>query len=117
VDAHDARVTMPVTSALQGMGPMLSADGVAHPMRSEQRGFWYAEVKGAKIGDQYKYQLSTDVGVLKRIDPYAREVTSSVGNAIVHDSQFNWEDDDFSMPSWNTLVIYELHVGTLNSWA
>jgi 1,4-alpha-glucan branching enzyme len=138
VDAHDARVTMPVTSALQGLGPMLSADGVAfrvwapharqvsvigtfnnwdglaHPMQSEQRGFWYAEVKGAGIGDQYKYQLSTDVGVLKRIDPYAREVTSSVGNAIVHDSQFNWEDDDFSMPSWNTLVIYELHVGTFN---
>ncbi len=138
MDAHDARVTMPVTSALQGLGPMLSADGVAfrvwapharqvsvigtfnnwdglaHPMQSEQRGFWYAEVKGAGIGDQYKYQLSTDVGVLKRIDPYAREVTSSVGNAIVHDSQFNWEDDDFSMPSWNTLVIYELHVGTFN---
>jgi 1,4-alpha-glucan branching enzyme len=129
---------MPVTSALQGMGPMLSADGVAfrvwaphatqvsvigtfnnwdglaHPMQSEQRGFWYAEVKGAGIGDQYKYQLSTDVGVLKRIDPYAREVASSVGNAIVHDSQFNWEDDDFRMPSWNTLVIYELHVGTFN---
>ena len=129
---------MPVTSALQGMGPMLSADGVAfrvwaphatqvsvigtfnnwdglaHPMQSEQRGFWYAEVKGAGIGDQYKYQISTDVGVLKRIDPYPREVTSSVGNAIFHDSQFNWEDDDFRMPSWNTLVIYELHVGTFN---
>jgi 1,4-alpha-glucan branching enzyme len=83
-------------------------------MQSEQRGFWYAEVKGAGIGDQYKYQISTDVGVLKRIDPYPREVTSSVGNAIFHDSQFNWEDDDFRMPSWNTLVIYELHVGTFN---
>jgi 1,4-alpha-glucan branching enzyme len=129
---------MPVTSAFQGMGPILSADGVAfrvwaphatqvsvigtfnnwdglaHPMQSEQRGFWYAEVKGAGIGDQYKYQISTDVGVLKRIDPYPREVTSSVGNAIFHDSQFNWEDDDFRMPSWNTLVIYELHVGTFN---
>jgi 1,4-alpha-glucan branching enzyme len=138
VETSDASLNMPVTTALQGMGPMLSADGVAfrvwaphaeqvsvignfnnwdgnaHPMQSEPRGYWYAEVKGARIGDQYKYQLSTEGGVFKRIDPYAREVTSSVGNAIVHDPHFDWEGDDFSMLSWNMLVIYELHVGTFN---
>ena len=99
------RVWAPHARQVSVIGTFNNWDGLAHPMQSEQRGFWYAEVKGAGIGDQYKYQLSTDVGVLKRIDPYAREVTSSVGNAIVHDSQFNWEDDDFSMPSWNQLVI------------
>ena len=123
---------------LQGMGHMLSADGVAfrvwaphahqasvvgtfnnwdglaHPMQSEQNGNWYVEISGAKVGDQYKYQFTTDQGVLMRIDPYAREVTSSVGDAIVHDPNFNWEDDDFRMPSWNRLAIYELHVGTFN---
>ena len=26
-----------------------------------------------------------------RIDPYAREVTSSVGNVIVHNRRFGWE--------------------------
>ena len=83
-------------------------------MQSEPRGYWYAEVKGAGVGDPYKYQLITEGGVLKRIDPYAREVTSSVGNAIVHDPSFDWEDDDFSMSTWNMLVIYELHVGTFN---
>jgi 1,4-alpha-glucan branching enzyme len=108
------RVWAPHARQVSVIGTFNNWDGLAHPMQSEQRGFWYAEVKGAGIGDQYKYQLGTDVGVLKRIDSYAREVTSSVGNAIVHDSQFNWEDDDFSMPSWNTLVIYELHVGTFN---
>jgi len=83
-------------------------------MQSDGQGHWYAEVKEAKVGDQYKYQLTTKGGVLTRIDPYAREVTNSVGNAIVHNPSFNWEDDDFSMPSWNQLVIYELHVGTFN---
>lgn len=123
---------------LQGMGPTLRADGVAfrvwaphanqvdvigtfnnwnglaNPMQPDQGGYWNAEVKGARIGDQYKYQLTTDQGVITRIDPYAREVTSSVGNGIVHDPSFNWEDDKFTLPNWNQLVIYELHVGTFN---
>ena len=49
-----------------------------------------------------------------RIDPYAREVTSSVGNAIVHDPSFDWAGDDFQLAPWNELVVYELHVGTFN---
>lgn len=85
-----------------------------HPMRPLERGHWMAQVDGAKVGDQYKYQLVTSAGVIKRIDPYAREVTSSVGNAIVHDPEFDWSDDNFSMAPWNELVIYELHVGTFN---
>jgi len=126
------------TSALAGMGSILSAngvafrvwaphadhlavigtfnkwDGAAHPMVPEKQGFWYANVAGAKVGDHYKYQLTTQAGVIKRIDPYAREVTNSVGNAIVHDPSFDWEGDDFRMPQWNQTVIYELHVGTFN---
>lgn len=126
---------MPV---LQGLGSLLHGDGVAFrvwaphaqqvsvigtfndwdrdadPMSPEQHGYWYADVEGAKVGDQYKYQLLTQAGVIKRIDPYAREVTNSVGNAIIHDPSFDWEGDDVSMAEWNQLVIYELHVGTFN---
>lgn len=78
--------------ALQGMGTSLRADGVAfrvwaphakqvsvigtfnnwdgqiHPMQPDQHGNWTVEVEGAKIGDQYKYQLRTEAGVLTRID-------------------------------------------------
>src|SRR5207249_4399447 len=60
---------------------------------------------------------TTDQGQIKRIDPYAREVTSSIGNAIVHDPQFDWQGDDFQLAPWNELVIYELHVGTFNDVA
>jgi 1,4-alpha-glucan branching enzyme len=83
-------------------------------MQPEDLGYWAAEVEGAKVGDQYKYQLVTSAGVIKRIDPYAREVTNSVGNAIIHDPEFDWADDDFSITPWNQLIIYELHVGTFN---
>ena len=49
---------------------------------------------------------------LFRIDPYARQVTSSVGHGVIYHDDFAWEDDNFRIPSWNELVIYELHIGT-----
>lgn len=85
-----------------------------NPMQAEDNGYWYADVPEAHSGDQYKFLLATEQGDLKRIDPYAREVTSSVGNAVVHDPAFDWEGDSFQLASWNELVIYELHVGTFN---
>jgi 1,4-alpha-glucan branching enzyme len=99
------RVWAPHAKQVAVVGTFNNWNGLSHPMQSDGQGHWYAEVKEAKVGDQYKYQLTTEGGVLTRIDPYAREVTNSVGNAIVHNPSFNWEDDDFSMPSWNQLVI------------
>lgn len=89
-------------------------DPTVHPMQPVERGHWLVHVEGAKVGDQYKYQLLTSSGVINRIDPYAREVTSSVGNGIIHDPEFDWSDDNFTMSTWNQLIIYELHVGTFN---
>ena len=89
-------------------------DGDKHPMQAEENGHWYTDVAEAHIGDQYRYLLTTAKGEFKRIDPYAREVTHSVGNAIVHDPSFDWEGDDFHLAARNELVIYELHVGTFN---
>ena len=126
------------TTKIKGMGSILHGQGVAfrvwaphaqlvsvigsfndwnntrHPLQAEENGYWYANVAEAHVGDQYRFFLSTPKGELKRIDPYAREVTSSVGNAIVHDPSFDWQGDDFQLAPWNELVIYELHVGTFN---
>ena len=50
------------------------------------------------------------------MDPYARQVTSSIGNAVVYDpAAFDWGDHWFEMPARDDLVIYELHVGTFNA--
>ena len=76
-------------------------------------GTWSADVAGVRPGDEYRFTIRTKDGDLSRMDPYARHVTSSVGNSIVYDAaDFDWEDDQFQMPAWNDLVIYELHVGT-----
>ncbi len=81
----------------------------------EENGFWSVQVPEASTGHQYKYVLKTAQGELMRNDPYAREVTNSVGNSVVvNPSDFDWQNDHFDMPSLNKMVIYELHVGSFN---
>ncbi len=76
-------------------------------------GTWSADVAGVEPGAEYSFTIRTAGGDLLRMDPYARHVTSSVGNAIVYDpAAFDWGDDAFRMPTWNDLVIYEMHIGT-----
>lgn len=108
------RVWAPNAQRVAVIGSFNAWDGDTHPLRAEENGCWYADVAEAQIGDQYRYRLTTVKGAFDRIDPYAREVTSSVGNAIVHNPRFDWEGDDFHLAPWNELVIYELHVGTFN---
>ena len=82
---------------------------------SENNGYWYGTVAEAKTGDEYRYTIHSPGGSHSRIDPYARQVTSSVGNSIIYDPEaFDWGDDDFHLASWNELVIYEMHIGTFN---
>ena len=76
-------------------------------------GTWSADIAGVEPGAEYRYTIRTPDGDLSRIDPYARQVTNSIGNAIVYDADaFDWGGDTFQMPSWDDLVIYEMHVGT-----
>jgi 1,4-alpha-glucan branching enzyme len=42
-------------------------------------------------------------------DAYACNLTNSAGNSIIVDSSFEWKEGIYSMPSWNELVVYELH--------
>lgn len=108
------RVWAPNAQRVAVIGTFNDWDSSKHSMQAEKNGHWYTDVAEAHIGDQYRYVLTTAKGEFKRIDPYAREVTSSVGNAIVHDPSFDWEGDDFHLAARNELVIYELHVGTFN---
>lgn len=108
------RVWAPHALRVSVVGSFNDWNGSTHPMQSEEHGHWYADVTEARIGDAYRYLLTTPKGEVKRIDPYAREVTSSAGNALVHDSRFDWAGDNFHLTAWNELVIYELHVGTFN---
>lgn len=83
---------------------------------AEGNGHWGINVDNAKVGDEYKFHLNTPFGELHRNDPYALQMNHSNGNGIIYDhSKFDWEGyDEFEMPAWNQLVIYELHIGTFN---
>ncbi|MFO7662664.1 MAG: alpha-amylase family glycosyl hydrolase [Chloroflexota bacterium] len=87
----------------------------ASPLQHEGDGYWAVDVPGAKPGEEYKYIIINGEQKLYRIDPYARQVTNSVGNSVIHNNDFDWgATSEFHSPPWNELVIYELHVGTFN---
>jgi len=110
------RVWTPHSSAVSVIGSFNDWNPAANPLRREPDcDLWYGDVPNAKIGDEYRFHLTTPAGELKRIDPYAREVTNSIGNGVIHDPNYDWGKAEFIMPPWNELVIYELHVGTFNT--
>jgi 1,4-alpha-glucan branching enzyme len=78
-------------------------------------GNWSVEIQNARAGDGYKFGISYAGNVLNRIDPRARQVSNSVGHSIIVEDNFDWQSDDFKVPAWNEMVIYELHIGTFNS--
>ena len=87
----------------------------AHPMAKEENGYWNVDIPEAAVGHEYRYRILSGEKRLLRLDPYARQVTSSVGNAVVHDPHFDWAGDDFRLPPVNEIVIYEMHLGTFHT--
>jgi 1,4-alpha-glucan branching enzyme len=83
--------------------------------------YWSAFVNEVVADSQYKFKVrnnnaspgSQGAEVWKH-DPFARDATSFDGNSVVVDRDFDWTGDNFQMPGWNELVIYELHIGTFN---
>ena len=110
------RVWAPNVQKVFVVGDFNDWSETANPLIHEGDGYWATDVSGAKPGDKYKFLLINGEEKLYRIDPYARQVTNSVGNSVIHDPAFDWEGtENFQIPSWNELVIYELHIGTFNA--
>jgi 1,4-alpha-glucan branching enzyme len=108
------RVWAPHAQKLYVTGEFNNWSDSQHEMAPEENGYWGLNIEEAKAGQQYKFLIHTTDGILSKNDPYAKEVTNSVGNSIIVDPHFDWTDEDFKMPAWNELVIYEMHVGTFN---
>jgi 1,4-alpha-glucan branching enzyme len=110
------RVWAPHATAVSVVGTFNDWDAARDPLTRDDDGraeTWSSDVPAAAPGDEYRFVLQTPAGERNRIDPRARRLTNSVGNAIVHDpAAFDWGDGEFGQPPWNDLVIYELHVGT-----
>jgi len=86
--------------------------------------YWSVFIQGVVADSLYKFKLHNNgagpgshpgepIPAYKH-DPLARDAVSFGGNSVVVDRQFDWSGDNFQMPGWNELVIYELHIGTFN---
>ncbi|HXG48118.1 MAG TPA: 1,4-alpha-glucan branching protein, partial [Methylomirabilota bacterium] len=108
------RVWAPFATSVHVAGTFNGWSATANPLASEGNGYWSADIPGVQVGHQYKFVLRHGDQTLWRVNPYAREVVNSVGNAVIHNADFDWSGDHFTLPPWNELVIYEMHVGTFN---
>lgn len=107
------RVWAPHAESAAVVGDFNDWSADADPLESEGNGYWYCEVGAAEVGQEYKFVVRNGDQTLFRIDPYARQVTNSVGNGVIYDhAAFDWEGDDFALPGHHELVIYELHIGS-----
>ena len=116
--AHDGgvsfRVWAPHASQAFVMGDFNEWQPETVAMLAEENGYWSVDVPQAKAQQGYKYFLKTPSGDFARNDPYAKQLTNSVGNSVVYDPHFDWGEDHFQPPTWNELVVYEIHVGSFN---
>jgi 1,4-alpha-glucan branching enzyme len=102
--------------------PLAREDG--HPDPADTT--WAGKVPGAKAGDKYRYAIERG-GVTREFnDPRAQQLTGFdlpngfglAGNddkpqSVIVDPNFNMPA--FTEPTFNTMVIYEMHIGTFNN--
>jgi 1,4-alpha-glucan branching enzyme len=112
-DGVTFRTWAPFASSVHVAGTFNGWSATATPLSSEGTGNWSADVPGVGVGAKYRFVMrngSSDP--IWRIDPYAREVTSSIGDGVIAATTAVVEPAGYQMPPWNELVMYELHVGS-----
>ncbi|WP_241759023.1 alpha-amylase family glycosyl hydrolase [Pyxidicoccus parkwayensis] len=109
------RVWAPNAQRVQVVGEFSNWHAVE--LAREPSGNFSRDVPDAWNGHQYQYVIQGKYGDWRwRNDPRAADVTNSTGNSIIVDHrEFIWRyDDQFRMPAFNEVVLYELHVGTFH---
>lgn len=109
------RVWGPFASAIYVAGDFNEWSKTESPLFSEGKGFWSVDVPEARAGQKYRFVIEGIfiTGIQWRTDPYCKNVSDNE-DGVITSSQFNWDDEDFLMPHWHELVIYELHVASFS---
>src|SRR5258708_16494451 len=83
---------------------------------SEGNGYWSLDVRGATVGQQYKFVVFHAANnPLWRMDPYVRSILHDANgnlNGLIASSAEGYATPGYATSAWNELVIYELHIGT-----
>jgi 1,4-alpha-glucan branching enzyme len=108
------RVWAPFATGVSVAGTFNAWNPNTNALTSEGGGYWSTDVANAGIGSEYKFVLTSPyrTGTFWKNDPYARELTNSAGNSVIADPVYVFKSIGYSTPSWNEMVIYELHVGS-----
>ena len=94
------------------IGTFNNWDKSSHRMNKTSDGWWSIDIPEATQSSEYRYRIINAGNEYLRIDPYARRVTSSVGNSIITKPYDAKKGEKFNTPALNEMVIYELHIGT-----
>jgi malto-oligosyltrehalose trehalohydrolase len=114
-DGARFRVWAPNADKVFVMGSFDGWDKTGTQLTREPSGYFSGTVVNARAGDEYMYRIVHGGEAFTRADPRAREMTNSAGHSVIVDpNAYAWKSNDYKTPSWDDLVIYEMHVGTFN---
>ena len=73
--------------------------------------YWWRKVGSAPTGSKFKFVFNGDVW---KPDPRSRyhDAGDNYNSVAIDPLAYEFQSTDYSMPPWEELVIYELHVGT-----
>lgn len=109
------RIWTPNAQSVHVAGTFNGWNSSSQLLQNESGGFRSVFVRGVPAGAQYKYVVRNGSQTLWRQDPWSYRVTNSVGNSVVYNQNaFNWTNQNFSTPTWDRMVIYQMHIGTFN---
>ncbi len=83
-------------------------------MQREEYGYWFLDVPDAQAGQEYKFVIKKGDHELHKNDPRALQLTTTSGNAIIVDPEFDWGAAEHTPAPQHQQVVYELHIGTFN---
>ncbi|OEF96296.1 1,4-alpha-glucan branching protein GlgB [Desulfuribacillus alkaliarsenatis] len=104
------------------VGSFNSWDSSTHVMEHiDNSGIWYIYTENAKVGDIYKYAITSNTGeVVLKADPYAfaAELRPNSASIITELSGFTWTDKEYlndrekKSSHRQPINIYEVHLGS-----
>ncbi len=112
------KIWAPNASAAWVAGEFNSWSATSLPLVSEGNGWWSTDIRNIAAGKQYKFILKNGTNTFWKNDPWARRMVSSTGNSYVYNPNgYAWQTNNFQTPTWDDLVLYEMHIGSFNDTA
>lgn len=107
------RVWAPFASDVQVQGDFNNWNPGAH-LFSEGNGYWSVDLAGATLGQQYNFLITNAASgsTLTHVDPYSRAFKFRGGPSQIAPNDTAYLETSYASPTWNEMVIYELHIGT-----